>query len=67
VPKRPASPWVGGVLLCLTDHIHVRLGQAKRQTNPWVGGVLLCVTDLLQGQVRLGICYNRLFVTLDVL
>jgi hypothetical protein len=51
-----SNPWVGGVLLCLTDHIqdYVRLeAQSKHVPNPWFYGDLLCLTDHIQGYVGL--------------
>ncbi len=45
----PNYPWVGGVLLVVTDHIQGKVRLAKCPTNPWVGGVLLVVTDNILG------------------
>ncbi len=45
----PTNPWVGGVLLIVTDRIQskVRLGLMPNQFM--VGGILLIVTDHIQG------------------
>jgi hypothetical protein len=49
----PTNPWVGGVLLVVTDHIKVRLGEGYTPNpNPRVGGVPLVWLTIFR--VRLG-------------